>query len=36
MTPHFWRITRAGAQRLAAQSCLTDRASTVLNLYRRI
>lgn len=36
MTPHFWRITRAGAQRLAAQSRLTDRASTVLNLYRRI
>ena len=36
MTPHFWRITRVGAQRLAAQSRLTDRASAILNLYHRI
>lgn len=34
MTPHFWRITREGAQRLAALQCLTDRASAVLCAYR--
>lgn len=36
MTPHFWRITREGAQRLAALSCLTDRASAVLCAYRPV
>ena len=36
MTPHFWRITREGAQRLAALSCLTDWASAVLCVYRPV
>ena len=35
MTPHFWRITREGAARLAAQTALEDTASAVINLYRR-
>ena len=34
MTPHFYRITKEGAQRLAATKQLTDTASCVLNLYR--
>lgn len=33
MTPHFWRISREGAQRLAALDRLEDRAQIVLNLY---
>ena len=35
MTPHYWRITREGAQRAAAASGLRDRAHVRLNLYRR-
>ena len=34
MTPHLFRITKEGAQRLAATKQLTDTASCVLNLYR--
>ena len=34
MTPHLFRITKEGAQRLAATRQLTDTASCVLNLYR--
>lgn len=34
MTPHYYRISKAGAERLAAVPSLTDRASCVLNLYR--
>jgi len=34
MTPHVYRISKAGAQRLAATERLTDTASCVLNLYR--
>lgn len=35
MTPHVYRIGRAGAQRLAQTESLTDTASCVLNVYRR-
>lgn len=35
MTPHYWRITQAGAQRLSALQTLSDRASTVLLAYKR-
>ena len=34
MTPHVYRITREGAQRLAQTQTLTDTASCILNLYR--
>ena len=34
MTPHVFRITKEGAQRLAATEKLTDTASAVLNVYR--
>lgn len=34
MTPHVYRISREGAQRLAATERLTDKASCVINLYR--
>ena len=34
MTPHVYRISREGAQRLAATETLTDEASCVLNVYR--
>ena len=34
MTPHVYRIGKAGAQRLAATQKLTDTASCVLNVYR--
>ena len=34
MTPHVYRIGKAGAQRLAATEKLTDTASCVLNVYR--
>ena len=34
MTPHLYRIGRAGAARLAATPRLTDTASCVLNVYR--
>lgn len=36
MTPHLFRISKAGAQRLAALETLTDTASCVLNIYRRL
>lgn len=36
MTPHFWRITKAGARRLAALDTLTDRASVVINIYAAV
>ncbi len=35
MTPHLFRITKAGAQRLADTDRLTDTASCVLNIYQR-
>ena len=35
MTPHVFRIGKAGAERLAATKRLTDTASCVLNVYRR-
>ena len=34
MTPHFWRISAEGAQRLRQITVLTDRASCVVNVYR--
>ena len=34
MTPHVYRISREGAQRLAATQELSDTASCVLNIYR--
>ena len=35
MTPHVFRIGKAGAERLHQTACLTDTASCVLNVYRR-
>lgn len=35
MTPHFWRISKDGAARLAATECLSDRAQVIFNLYRK-
>lgn len=35
MTPHVYRISKAGAERLAATERLTDTASAVLNVYRK-
>ena len=35
MTPHVFRIGKAGAERLAETETLTDTASCVLNVYRR-
>ena len=35
MTPHFWRISKDGAARLAAADRLTDTAQVVFNLYRK-
>lgn len=35
MTPHVYRISREGAQRLAATERLTDTASCVLNIFRK-
>lgn len=34
MTPHLFRIGKAGAQRLAQTQTLTDTASCILNIYR--
>ncbi len=34
MTPHFWRISKEGAQRLQETTTLTDTASCVVNVYR--
>ena len=36
MTPHLFRISRAGAQRLSETTRLRDTASCVLNIYRAI
>lgn len=36
MTPHVYRIGKAGADRLRATQKLTDSASCVLNVYRRL
>ena len=36
MTPHVYRISKEGAERLAATKTLTDTASAVLNVYRPI
>ncbi len=35
MTPHYFRISREGAARLAATSQLTDTAQVIFNLYRK-
>jgi 23S rRNA (guanine745-N1)-methyltransferase len=36
MTPHFWRITKEGAQRAAAAEGLQDMAQVEFRLYQRI
>ena len=36
MTPHVYRISKAGAQALQQTETLTDTASCVLNVYRRL
>lgn len=36
MTPHLFRIGKEGAQRLRQTETLTDTASCVLNIYRRV
>lgn len=36
MTPHMFRVSKAGAKRLAAAEILTDTASCVLNVFRRL
>lgn len=36
MTPHFWRISAQGAQRLAQTETLSDTASCVVNVWRRL
>lgn len=36
MTPHLWRIDKAGAQRLAETKTLTDRASVMFNVYEAL
>lgn len=36
MTPHYYRISKEGALRLQQTQSLTDRASCVLNIYRRL
>jgi len=35
MTPHFWRISKDGAARLAETNRLTDTAQVIFNLYRK-
>lgn len=35
MTPHFWRISKDGAARLAAAERLTDTAQVIFNLYSK-
>ena len=36
MTPHLFRVSKNGADRLRETKCLTDTASCVLNVFRRI
>ena len=35
MTPHFWRISKEGAQRLRETETLTDTAQVIFNLYKK-
>ena len=35
MTPHFWRISKEGAERLRQTDTLTDTAQVVFNLYEK-
>lgn len=35
MTPHLFRVSKAGAERLRQTECLSDMASCVLNVFRR-
>lgn len=35
MTPHFWRISKEGAERLRQTDTLTDTAQVVFNLYQK-
>ena len=35
MTPHVWRISKEGAQRLAQTSALEDCAEVIVNIYGR-
>lgn len=35
MTPHLWRISREGAEKLAETQALTDEAKCVLNIFRK-
>lgn len=35
MTPHFWRISMEGAQRLRETETLTDTAQVIFNLYKK-
>ena len=35
MTPHFWRITKEGAQRLMQTERLQDDAQVIFNVYAR-
>lgn len=35
MTPHFWRISKEGAERLAQTQTLSDTAQAIINLYRK-
>lgn len=35
MTPHLWRISKDGVERLAATNSLSDTAQVVFNLYRK-
>ena len=35
MTPHFWRISKDGADRLSRTQTLSDRAQVIFNLYTK-
>lgn len=36
MTPHFWRISKEGAAKLAVTETLADTAQVIFNLYRKL
>lgn len=36
MTPHYWRVSKDGALRLAATQSLHDRAQVIFNVYTRV
>lgn len=36
MTPHFWRISKEGAERLRLTERLSDRAEVIFNVYLRV